>query len=186
MNNVPKDIIERAAQGDEQAFRELYQMTARRVYGTALRITGNQPDAEEVTQDVFMKIHHQLKTFKTGTSFMAWVYRITVNTAINAYHKRKRRTVREDDFEIVIGKTAGSSAVTALIEQEHHEKQVQKLLGMLNPDQRACLVLREIEGLDYKEIATALKININTVRTRLKRAREVLVKKTKGVISHEM
>ncbi len=188
MKDIPDNVIQQAAAGDKHAFRELYVIASGFVFNTAMRVTRNTADAEEVTQDVFLKVYHNLKTFTVGTSFKAWLYRITFNTAINAYNKRAREMDRiqkvEDDETIEV---AVPEQTRYALDQEHYKAKLDRLLAVLNGDQRACILLREIEGLDYKEIARVLKININTVRTRLKRAREKLVQYArKEVVSNEM
>lgn len=85
MLDIAKDVLERAAKGDMPAFEQVYKSAGNYVYNLALRITRNSADAEEVTQDVFMKIFHHLKNFQFRSTFKTWVYRIAVNTAINRY-----------------------------------------------------------------------------------------------------
>jgi len=116
------------------------------------------------------------------------VYRITVNSAINIRNKRvKEMSKREDNYDIAIETEGAPSGREDSIYKEDNEKLVTSLLGMLNLEQRTCMILREIEGLSYKEISEALKVNINTVRTRLKRAREaILAYKGKEVVKNEL
>jgi len=120
-------------------------------------------------------MHNSLKAFKFASSFKTWVYRITVNTAINFYHKSGREQKIKSDPDLVNELREHEVDPGKMAEHEDQKRRVDRLLAKLNPDQRACVVLREMEGLDYKEIAGTLKININTVRSRLKRARETLV-----------
>ncbi|MCK4463647.1 MAG: RNA polymerase sigma factor, partial [Candidatus Omnitrophica bacterium] len=127
---------------------------------------------DEVTQDVFMKIYKNLKKFNSLSSLNTWIYRITVNTAINRLKAEKKHTASRIDYDPAVQPVSQKEAVKNNIDSK---EQISVLLNALNPDQRACVVLREIEGLNYKEIANALRININTVRTRLKRAREKLL-----------
>jgi RNA polymerase sigma-70 factor (ECF subfamily) len=176
MKDIPYELIQRAAIGDMSAFEEIYKMTSGFVYAVSYRITNSRPDAQEAAQDVFLKLHANLGKFQEGTSFGAWLYRITVNTAINYYHKAKRKRGHEVYSEIAL-ETAGTEADAdkGLI-LEDSEKKAAELLEQLNPDQKACIVLREIEGLSYEEIAASLRVNINTVKTRLKRAREAMMR----------
>jgi RNA polymerase sigma-70 factor, ECF subfamily len=181
MTDIPRDVVIRAGEGDMQSFEQIYKAVSGFVYSVAFRITNNAADAQEVTQDVFLKIYRNLKGFRFKSSFKTWAYRITVNTAINKYRvvaKEKKRTVNYDDA-IETGKTAADERA-GFIEKEDAEKRVAKLLDLLNPDQRACVVLREIQGLSYQDIAETLKININTVRSRLKRARLALLERAES------
>jgi len=179
MQDIPRDIVEQAQAGDMQAFQRIYRIASGFVYNVALRITNNQQEAEEVTQDVFMKIYHHLKEFQFRSSFKTWAYRIAVNTALNAYKKMSRFNRRRVDLDSVIDTQAVSKdnreEIFQAEERKEKEKRLASLLKMLNPHQRAVIVLREIQGLSYQEISQILKINLNTVRSRLKRGREALL-----------
>jgi len=187
MQEIDRELIEKAGEGDMKAFHELYQKSSGFVYTLAYRVTNRKHDAEEVTQDVFLRIHRSLRSFQFKSSFKTWIYRIAVNTALNHIQKRGRTETHEIEIdEKRITASVAPSAGDAL-ERVEHEKKLQGLLEQINPDQRACLVLREIEGMDYAEIAQTLGINLNTVRTRLKRAREALMKiAQKEVVSHAL
>jgi RNA polymerase sigma-70 factor, ECF subfamily len=186
MNEISQEILIRAQGGDTEAFEAIYKALSGFVYNVALRIVQSANDADEITQDVFVKIYKSLKDFESKSSFKTWAYRITVNTALN--HARAsvkdKNVVGMDDISILADKR---DELKAKIEKEDSETKVNSMLALLNPDQRACIVLRELEGFDYKEIADTLNIPINTVRSRLKRAREMLVSFAKwGVESHEV
>ncbi|MFH1655668.1 MAG: RNA polymerase sigma factor [Candidatus Omnitrophota bacterium] len=174
MQDISLKILIQAATGNINSFEQVYKATADFVYSVALRVTNNAQDAEDVTQDVFLKIHKNLKSFQFRSSFKTWVYRITVNTAINVSKKTSKELNRRADFDKLI-QSQGDEPQEAAFDKEDNESQIKSLLDKLNPDQRVCIVLREIQGLSYEEIAKALKININTVRSRLKRARETLL-----------
>lgn len=179
MEDIPRDIIEQAQTGNREAFEKIYRLASGFVYSVALRITNNRQEAQEVTQDVFLKVYHNLKYFEFRASFKTWVYRITVNTALNALKRVSREKNRRQDFESVANtQEAPDSTEKELLQKEEHQEhkaRLGSLLQILNPEQRLCIVLREIEGLSYQEIAQALYVNINTVRSRLKRAREALL-----------
>ncbi|OQA57792.1 MAG: ECF RNA polymerase sigma factor SigE [Candidatus Omnitrophica bacterium ADurb.Bin277] len=176
MREIEKDLIEKAARGDGAAFREIYDRTSGYVYTLAYRVTGMKHDAEEVTQDVFVRLYRSLGSFKFEASFKTWLYRVTVNSALN--HSKKWKGIRmkergeiREDIE-----ATDASEVSKSLEKEDAGREAKGFLERLNPDQRACLVLREIEGMNYAGIAETLGINLNTVRSRLKRARESLVR----------
>ena len=179
MEEIAKDILVKASQGDRRAFEEVYKANSSFVYNVAFRIVNNREDALEVAQEVFMTIYHKLKDFRFESSFKTWIYRITANTAIN-YAKKISRS-KTVPFTEEFGEGAVFNEVETQIEQEHQGQVVEKLLGELNSDQRACVVLRDIQGLSYEEIARSLNININTVRSRLKRSREKLLSLRKQV-----
>ena len=175
MDQISEDVLVRASQGDVQAFEEVYKASSSFVYNVALRVVNNTEDAREVTQEVFLIIYNKLKSFRFESSFKTWVYRITANYAINFAKKASRTKTVAFDEAWGEGVSPTPSEVQAHMDQDYQSRLVEHLLGEISPDQRACVVLRNIEGLSYQEIAQALKININTVRSRLKRAREKLL-----------
>ncbi len=187
MQDIEKELLVKAGEGDMRAFREVYERACGYVYTLAYRVVNTKQDAEEVTQDVFLRIHRGLGSFRFESSFKTWLYRIAVNTAINHAKKRSRVTTREIEEIFEDPATVTQPEAGKRLEAEEVEKKLNALLNQLNPDQRVCILSREIEGMDYQEIATSLGININTVRSRLKRARETLMALgQKEVASHGM
>jgi len=175
MQDIPKDLIVEAQRGSIDAFEHIYNITSGFVYNLAYRVSNNKHDAEEITQDAFMKIHKKLKYFEFRASFKTWIYRIAVNTAINFIKSRSRKKHGTMEYDDMIGNSQTINELRAAQDKEDNEARVKSALSMLNPDQRSCVILRSIEGLSYEEIAETLRVNINTVRTRLKRAREKLM-----------
>jgi len=186
MIEVPRDLIEQAASGDETAFEEIYKLTSDYVYTVAYRVTGNIEDAQEVTQDVFVSIYRNLWKFKFRSSMKTWIYRITVNKAINYYNRNKKKKKHETPDEAAMRYKGTQPDIYASMNREDGQKKISLMMKTLNPDQRACLMLRAVEGLSYEEIAETLKININTVRTRLKRGREKLLQYVNGEAGNEL
>ena len=174
MQDVPRSLLKDAASGDLSAFEHVYRITSGFVYSVALRMTHNVEDAQDITQDVFLKIHRKLKSFRFRASFKTWVYRITINTALNMCRKRSKQSRKSREFEKMLKITEVQEDIRSQIDKKESEERLEFLLELLKPEQRAVMVLREIEGLSYKEIARTLKINVNTVRTRLLRARAIL------------
>lgn len=185
MQNIPQEIIQKAQGGDMQAFEKIYRIASGFVYSVSLRIIRNKEHAEDVTQEVFLKLYTHLGQFRFQSAFTTWLYRITVNTALNHCRKRAKDLTGGINFHEIEGSIASSHTQTRIEHQENREI-IAILLDRLNPDQRACLVLREIEGLSYKEISNVLKIKVNTVRSRLKRAREILLTNRREVMGNEL
>ena len=187
MRQIAQEILIKAQEGDLESFENIYKETAGFVYNVAFRIVNNKQDTEEVVQDVFLNIYHNLKSFRFQSSFKTWAYRITVNCAINHSKKmaRERNRVKEYGNNLIqTGEISESPEIDKI--NDGRDKIISSLLGVLNADQRACIVLRNIEGLSYQEISNTLKININTVRTRLKRARETLLNLGKEGLRDEL
>ena len=176
MREVAKETIELAAGGDMSAFEEIYKAFSSTVYTVALGVTRDSRDAEEATQDVFIKVFRGLKRFKFGSSFGTWIYRITMNTAINIYRSQSRRRAfgMADYDEIKDSIPDPRDMSKEEIEKRHAAESLDRILRNMSPEHRLCITLREIEGLDYKEMADILRIPLNTVRSRLKRARAAM------------
>lgn len=184
MHDIPNEVLIKASQGDLESFEIIYKETADFVYNVAYRIVYNKEDAEELTQEVFLSVYRNLKNFRFQSSFKTWVYRIAANCAINYSKKMAREKQKKQKYYENLNPW---QAITGLKKNSEHNKEaVELLLNTLNQDQRMCMVLRNIEGLSYKQVSDILKININTVRSRLKRAREKLLAMRKEVIKNEM
>src|SRR5476651_1892025 len=125
MEDISKDILIKASQGDMRAFEDVYKASNSFVYNVAFRVVNNREDALEVAQEVFMIIYHKLKGFRFESSFKTWVYRITANHAINFAKKNSRaKTV---PFEEAYGEGAVLSEVHTQMDQEHQSQLVEKL-----------------------------------------------------------
>lgn len=176
MIKVDDDLVRRAAAGEYRAFEEIYKLTSGYVYSVAFRVLHAKEDAEEVAQDVFVKLYKNLKGFRFKATLTTWLYRVAVNTAINQYNRVKRKRSREISDEDILDTRGVGPEAEVNMNKEDNEKKIGSLLEKLNPDQKACIILRELEGLSYEEISRAMGIKINTVKTRIKRARETLIR----------
>jgi RNA polymerase sigma-70 factor (ECF subfamily) len=153
------------------SWEEIVREHSARVYRLAYRLTGNQHDAEDLTQEVFVRVFRSLSTYTPGT-FEGWLHRITTNLFLDQVRRRAR--IRMD----VMGDEAdryataeGRSTPERAFEHEHLDNDVQRALDELPPEYRAAVVLCDIEGLSYQEIAVTLGIKLGTVRSRIHRAR---------------
>lgn len=185
-NNLSEDVIERASNGDVDAFRDLYDAYSGFVFNVALRITRYREDAKEITQEVFVIVHNKLKGFRYRSSLRTWIYRITINTALNYIKKHSRIKHRTVEYDDALGNGLSRDYMAEQAAREHNEGLINRLLGFLTPEQRVCIVLRNMEGLSYGEMAKVLNIDINAVRSRLKRAREKLLSVRKEVMGNEL
>jgi len=158
MLNLSEKVISQAANGDIRAFEEVYRASSSFVFNVALRIIRNKPEAEEITQDVYIKVHKNLKKFRFQSSFKTWLYRITTNTAINVYRKTSKEKTKRVDFDTALATIEAKNSGHKIIEKHDSRRLVDSLLDELTAEQRACIVFKEIEGLSYKEISQILNI----------------------------
>ena len=143
-----------------------------RVYRLAYRLTGNQHDAEDLTQEVFVRVFRSLAEYQPGT-FEGWLHRITTNLFLDLVRRRQRIRFEglPDDAERVAGREATPAQV---YDDTHLEPDIEQALDALLPEYRAAVVLCDIEGLSYDEIAAVLGIKLGTVRSRIHRGRAQL------------
>ena len=151
---------------------EVVRLHSARVYRLAYRLTGNRHDAEDLTQEVFVRVFRSLSSYTPGT-FEGWLHRITTNLFLDMVRRkaRIRFDALPDDAERLPGKEAGPAQV---YDDTHFDDDVQAALDALPPDFRAAVVLCDLEGLSYEEIAATLGIKIGTVRSRIHRGRTQL------------
>lgn len=172
------ELVTRSKAGDVEAFGELVRRYQKPVFRIVLRMVKSPDDADDLTQDTFVRAHRGLGTFKDEFDFHPWLYRIAVNQAINFLNKRKRQAavdlegVPERDIK---GGPAPESPLQAASRQELLER-LESALERLPEEQRTVFLLRVQEGLSYEEIADAMETPKGTVMSRLARARMALRK----------
>ena len=170
---IDKSVIERAKNGDVRAFEEIYRFYADFVFNVVLGIAQNRDVAEEITQQLFIRLYDKLRSFRYEAKLKTYIYRMAVNMAINEYKRQRRERKRLVPMEDV--KEFGLIKGALDIERGDEKELAQFLLSKLSVEHRTVLILREMEGLSYEDIANTLGININTVRSRLSRARQALL-----------
>jgi RNA polymerase sigma factor (sigma-70 family) len=149
---------------------EVVRTHSARVYRLAYRLTGNPHDAEDLTQDVFVRVFRSLSSYTPGT-FEGWLHRITTNLFLDQVRRKQRIRfdgLADDAAERLPGREPGPAQV---YDDTHFGDDVQRALDALPPDFRAAVVLCDIEGLSYEEIAATLGIKLGTVRSRIHRGR---------------
>ena len=174
-------LVQQCATGDEHACARLVTDHQRMVYQLALHLLGDPQEALDVSQEVFLRVFRTLGQFRGQSTLRTWIYRIVINQASNRqrWWRRRRRAqqVPLDDHVQTHGELAESrnfAQPDRVLQQREVAGQVWKALDALPFDQRSVVVLREIDGLSYEEIAESLGIAIGTVKSRLARARETL------------
>lgn len=165
-------VIERAQAGDSTAFDQLIVIHQRKVVSTAWRVLGNQDDALDAAQEVFIKLHRYLHTFRTDQDFSAWLYRLIVNACHDTRKRRPRHLSLEEERERGALETLRSpDDVEAAAMVAEDESIVAAALETLSEKERAALVLRDLEGLATEEVATILGSSATTVRSQICSAR---------------
>ena len=171
------ELIRLARQGDRDAFGQLAARYEKPVYHQALRLVGNAQDAADVTQEVFFKAWRTLPSFRGDCALSTWLYRLTDHAAIDLLRREKKRTGTvslDDDHQPVSDLPRSDISPEEQTEQRERQQAVADALAALSPEHRRVLVLREISGLSYDEIAQVLKLSPGTVRSRIARARAAL------------
>jgi RNA polymerase sigma-70 factor, ECF subfamily len=182
------DLVDRVLAGDREAFTAILERHQRRIFNFVYRMVGDRTTAEDVTQEVFLKAYEALPRFRKAAAFSTWLFRIAHNHCLNVLKERRR--------EVVMGRPADGSAdanpvpqivdpsasAEEVLEQRELQALVHDKLNELTPDYRAILVLRDVQGLSYEEIAAALEIELGTVRSRLHRARGELKEKLRSYL----
>ncbi|MBC8449832.1 MAG: sigma-70 family RNA polymerase sigma factor [Chloroflexi bacterium] len=158
--------------GDPRPFYALVARYRDRVINTAYRFLGDPRDAEEMAQEVFLRVYRGLVDFQAASSFSTWLYHITVNTCKNELRRRSRQpTFLEPDLESLgILLPTASSAEQVIIAHEQQDA-IQETLNQLNATDREALILRDIQGLSYQEIAAVLGVGLSAAKMRVRRAR---------------
>jgi len=171
-------LLQKAQEGDRTAFEALVTLHSPRVFHLALGYTGRHHDAEEITQTVFWKVWNALPQFRGGASFSTWLYRLTLNACTDHYRREKKRRgdLSLDDPDLAPLRDTAPSPEEILLQREE-QAILRKALAELPEQHRVILVLREMDGLDYKEIAQVLDLEMGTVKSRLARARRALREK---------
>jgi len=174
-----KLLVERARKGDLEAYDELVKRYQERIYATVYHMTSNHEDANDLAQEAFIKAFHALKSFKGGSSFYTWVYRIAVNKTINFLKQRKNRAQMSlDDIDF---NAEHDPDLVALISEKTPRREInlaelqEKLntaLQKLSEPHRLVVTLHDVQGMSHEEIAKIMDCNIGTVRSRLFYARQ--------------
>ena len=168
-------LVERARHGDGRAFEEIAVREERALYRHAARILGAGPDAEDAVQDAFLSAWRSLASFE-GTSFRAWLYRIVTNRALDRVRARRRRPELPlepaDDEEVTWAEpVAPGQDLADLVADREAVAAVEEALRLVPEEQRAALLLRDVEGFAYEEIAVITSVEVGTVKSRIHRAR---------------
>lgn len=193
---IDAELVRRAQGGDQDAFRQLFERYHKRVFAVAFGVLKNRQDALDCVQEGFVKVHRHLGNFQGTSSFYTWLYRIVMNLAIDQLRRRKTaRPVEFDDARRRDGVEAGDDAIVSRMLDENPRKavirrelleHVQAALAELPEYHRQVILLREIEGMSYEEMAEALDVPKGTIMSRLFHARKKMQEALKGYVDGDL
>jgi RNA polymerase sigma-70 factor (ECF subfamily) len=182
-------LVTRCLSGDETAWEELVRLHTRRIYGLCYRFTGSDSEAQDLTQEVFVRIFRTLKTFRAAEgSFATWLARVSRNLLIDHYRRTRQDRVTdsiEEQLPVLEEGVVGSVRPDAVLAGKEASEVLQAALQKLSPDLREAVILRDLQELEYREIAEVLGIPEGTVKSRINRGRAELarvLKKQKLVV----
>jgi RNA polymerase sigma-70 factor (ECF subfamily) len=186
---VDQLLVERVQKGDKRAFDLLIQKYQHRIVSLVSRYVSDHAEAQDVAQEAFIKAYRAIGRFRGDSAFYTWLYRIAINTAKNWIVARNRRPPASDidavDAELygMSDRLKESSTPENEMQREEIERTVYDTIAALPEDLRTAIMLREMDGMSYEEIATTMECPIGTVRSRIFRAREAIDEKLKPLIS---
>lgn len=176
-------LVKKVQDGDRSAFNQLVLKYRNRVMSIAARMLRDRVEAEDLAQDVFVKVFSSVQDFRGEALFSTWLYRITANSCLN--HRKRRSDLQlagdANGRETII--SDGASNPHSLLERKELKVALEKAIRALPEERRIVLILRDIEGLSYEEIADSLGLELGTVRSRLHRARLELQGNVKEIFS---
>jgi len=187
-DDTDQELVRRVQAGDQTAFNLLVLKYQHRVLKLVGRFVNDAAEAEDVAQEAFLKAYRALASFRGDSAFYTWLYRIAINTAKNALVSQRRRPV---DFDLDLqdpeqydrhARLKESDTPEGVLLTEEIRAVVEEAMEQLPEDLRTAIVLRELEGLSYEEIAEAMDCPVGTVRSRIFRAREAIDKKLKPLL----
>ena len=173
-------VIQAVLDGDVNAYEALVKEYEKNVYNLALRMTGNSEDAADMAQEAFIKAYNSLTAFRGDSKFSVWLYRIVSNVCLDFLRSRSRKqtvslsTENDDGEDVELDIADETHSPEQLLDRSLTRDAVRRGLTALPPDHREILLLREIQGLSYEEIADVLGLEAGTVKSRIFRARKKL------------
>ena len=186
-NQVVASLVRRCVAGDAVAWEEIVQRFNRRIFNICYRFTGSQDDAQDLAQEVFIKIYRTLNSYDVDKgAFMTWVATLTRNLLVDHFRKRKQDRLTDSMDEPISAEGDGLSIAAqiedagpspdARLQTREAQEMVQKGLQKLSPELREAVILRDLQDMDYREIALALKVPEGTVKSRINRGRTELAR----------
>lgn len=177
-----EQLIDDILKGNQQKFRELIQRYQTKVFAVALKVSNNQRDAEDIVQEVFLQLYRSLEKFNSESSFSTWIYRITMNKAIDYKRKQKKLTIDETDNQYLSLPDRNTLTPEETLIKNLDKEVLHSYLHELPKDYRIVIDLYYFEELTYREISLKLNVAVKTVESRLYRAKRLIKEKHRGGI----
>lgn len=182
---VEFELIQRARNGDAAAFNQIVTAYRRRTLGTIARLVSRPEDVEDVGQEVFTRLYFSLEQLRTPEGFDAWLYRMTVNACYDHLRRHRRRPesrMADLSEQQIVSADSAAGHVANQIETQRSavREEVNTLLGAVSAEDRALLIMKEVEGLSLKELSEVYRVNENALKVRLFRARQRVLKAMGG------
>jgi RNA polymerase sigma-70 factor, ECF subfamily len=174
------ETVVQAQQGDREAFECIVAQWRRRALGVITRMVGRPDDAEDIAQDVFVRLYLSLDKLRDAAQFEAWMYRLIANAAIDYLRRHKRARIRVSDLSdeqvFTVEKTLAIDHARGREQQRDLRESVDRMLSLLSSEARTLLVLKEVEGLSIRELSEVFRISEDAVKVRLFRARQRILR----------
>ena len=178
-------LLQKSKEGDTKAFEELISVYQKKILNMAYRMLGDKDDAEDAAQDVFIRVYKSLASFHAEAAFSTWLYKIATNVCLDILRRKKRQNTKgtvsihqfsqeDEEYEMPIADSAPTPYEEA--QKSEARRALEEALLKLGPEQRAVIVLRDINGLSYEEIAEAQGCTLGTIKSRINRSRLMLRK----------
>jgi RNA polymerase sigma-70 factor (ECF subfamily) len=178
--DLDHSLVERCLSGDEAAWEDLVRTHTRRVYGLCYRFTGKDGEAQDLTQEVFLRVYRTIKTFRaTEGAFTTWLARLTRNLLIDHYRRTRQDRLTdpiEEQLPMLEQSVSAGSRPERLVAGREASEILQAGLQRLSPELREAVILRDLQDMEYREIADILRIPEGTVKSRLNRGRAELAR----------
>ncbi|AOT72726.1 RNA polymerase sigma factor [Geosporobacter ferrireducens] len=195
MTDLERQLVEKSQQGDIESFELLIKNYQKLAFNIAFRMLGNTEDAADATQDAMIKVYKSISSFKGNSNFSTWLYRIVTNTCLDALRKKKKDNLLSYDKNIETEEGALEREIPdtrnmpeELVERKEHIQDLAQAINALPEQHRVVIVLRDIKGFSYDQIAEILDCSQGTIKSRISRARialkETLKKNTELYKNH--
>ncbi len=176
-------LARRAAKADPEAWDEIVELYGERIFNLAYRFAGNQPEAEDLTQDIFLKLYRNLHRYRGDVPLLAWALRLSRNLCIDHYRHHRTRKQAETVSDEVLAQLPSGDDVERSSQKRERRRLVQQVLDEMSESLASVLMLRDFQGLSYDEIAGFFEVPVGTVKSRLNRGRQELVRRVEERLS---